>query len=263
MQESCFFSLVEEILHTPEIEKRFELFKNLDENLHSCSFEHHSRILPITHPIYSNLCQITCPTQIFRPRIINEDSAMAAFLHSIAHIEYSAIDLALDASYRFRHLPFEFYADWIEVAREEIRHFSLLRGLLQKLGYDYGDFKVHPQLFEAMKATPNFADRMAVVHRGLEANGLDANPFVSRKVSFSSHPLKAEILEVLNLILRDEISHVSKGNHWWKYSSDTRSFEMIWQSFGYPLAKTLNIQARLQAGFSLEELEQLSLKEMP
>lgn len=253
-----FFSLLEEILHTPQIKKRFELFEHLKSSLQTLRFDHSLPVRPITTPIYQDICPILHPTKIQRPKSIHTDTTMAIFLHSIAHIEYSAIDLALDASYRFRHLPMEFYLNWIEVTQEEIEHFNLLRGLLQRIGYDYGDFAVHSNLFEAMKATPIFADRMALVHRGMEAGGLDANPFVAQKVANSSHYLKEDILETLKIILHDEISHVSKGDKWWRFSKDSRSFEEILKLYSYSLPKKLNIDARLQCGFSLEELEQLS-----
>ncbi len=35
-----------------------------------------------------------------------------AMLHAIAHIEYNAINLGLDAVYRFRGMPDDFYLDW-------------------------------------------------------------------------------------------------------------------------------------------------------
>lgn len=257
-----FFAQLEEIIHTPEIEKRFALFENLYANLDTLEFNHNHTIRPISTPIYAPICKITHPTKISRPKHINNDSTMGAFLHSIAHIEYSAIDLALDASYRFRNLPKEFYLNWIEVAKEEIEHFSTLRGLMQRSGYEYGDFAVHSNLFEAMKATPIFADRMALVHRGMEAGGLDANPFVYQKVFNSSHPLRDEILGALEIILRDEISHVSKGDKWWKFSQDTRSFKEILALYDYTLPKVLNVEARLKCGFSKEELEELQRSEV-
>lgn len=253
-----FFTLLEEVLHTQEIKKRFELFECFYSLLPTLHFNHDFRILPITTPIYQEICRIVHPTKLSRPKTIHTDSTMAPFLHSIAHIEYSAIDLALDASYRFRHLPYEYYLNWIEVAKEEIQHFQALRALLQRTGYDYGDFPVHCNLFDAMKATPIFADRMALVHRGLEAGGLDANPFVTQKVSQSHHELRDAILQTLQVILQDEISHVSKGDKWWKYSNDSRSFQEILSHYSYSFPKSLNIQARLQCGFSLQELQEFT-----
>lgn len=254
------FSSLEEILHTSEIEKRFALFHQLYDSLSAIQLNHSNPITPIKEPIYKPFCKIVHPTKISRSKKIDTNCTMGGFLHSIAHIEYSAIDLALDASYRFRNLPLEYYQNWLEVAKEEIEHFSALRALLHRCGYEYGDFAVHNNLFNAMKATPIFADRMALVHRGMEAGGLDANPFVAKKVSLSSHHLRDEILEQLEIILRDEISHVSKGDKWWRYSNDSRSFKEILELYNCPLPKVPNTSARLQCGFTQEELQDLSQK---
>lgn len=250
--------MLEEILHTPDISKRFELFDRVYDTFPTLNLNHTHPIKPITEPIYKSLCKIVHPTKISRHKKIDTNSTMGSFLHSIAHIEYSAIDLALDACYRFRNLPLEYYHNWLDVAKEEIEHFSALRQLLNTCGYEYGDFVVHSNLFDAMKATPIFADRMALVHRGMEAGGLDANPFVAQKVSLSSHHLRDQILLELQIILRDEISHVQKGDKWWRFTQDSRSFKEILELYHYSLPKVLNIPARMQCGFSLDELNQLS-----
>ena len=67
-------------------------------------------------------------------------------VHAIAHIEFNAINLALDAIWRFGGMPRAYYLDWLQEAAEEATHFSLLRGLLQDMGYDYGDFAAHTGL---------------------------------------------------------------------------------------------------------------------
>jgi len=72
----------------------------------------------------------------------------AALLHALAHIEFNAIDLACDAAVRFSGMPDDFYRQWIQVAREEAYHFSLLRDHLRSMGFDYGDFPAHNALWE-------------------------------------------------------------------------------------------------------------------
>ena len=64
----------------------------------------------------------------------------AALLHAICHIEFNAINLALDAVWRFANMPDAFYWDWLQVAQEEALHFNLLRSHLQSMGRDYGDW---------------------------------------------------------------------------------------------------------------------------
>ncbi|STP10640.1 Uncharacterized protein conserved in bacteria [Helicobacter cinaedi] len=223
----------------------------------------HSHIRPLRTPSYQRFCTITHPTKIRRPRHIKSVQSLAKVLHSIVHIEYSAIDLALDAMYRFRHLPLQYYRDWLIVALQETNHFRLLLDSLHSLGYEYGDFAVHSQLFDAQSATQDFRDRMALLHRGLEANGLDANPFVVAKIERFEHESIPQILQTLEIILHDEIEHVRKGDFWWRYANTKTSpedFLAILQNFKqfHSLPKILNHKARLQAGFSAEELKCLT-----
>ena len=223
----------------------------------------HSPIRPLRTPSYQRFCTITHPTKIRRPRHIKSVQSLAKVLHSIVHIEYSAIDLALDAMYRFRHLPLQYYRDWLIVALQEANHFRLLLDSLHSLGYEYGDFAVHSQLFDAQSATQDFRDRMALLHRGLEANGLDANPFVVAKIERFEHESIPQILQTLETILHDEIEHVRKGDFWWRYANTKTSpedFLAILQNFKqfHSVPKILNHKARLQAGFSAEELERLT-----
>ena len=42
----------------------------------------------------------------------------AALLHAITHIEFNAINLALDAIWRFAHMPPAYYRNWLQVAVE-------------------------------------------------------------------------------------------------------------------------------------------------
>lgn len=224
----------------------------------------HSHIHPLQSPSYQRFCTITHPTKIRRPKHIKSVQSLAKVLHSIVHIEYSAIDLALDAIYRFRHLPLEYYRDWLVVALQEATHFKLLANSLHSLGYEYGDFPVHSQLFDAQSATQDFRERMALLHRGLEANGLDANPFVTAKIKVFEHESTPQILKTLEIILHDEIEHVRKGDFWWRYANaktSTEDFIAILQSFKQfrPVSKILNLEARFQAGFSLSELERLTI----
>ncbi|MDU8023935.1 MAG: DUF455 family protein, partial [Neisseria sp.] len=91
--------------------------------------------------------RLVAPSEV-TPRKMNTVEGYAAMLHAIAHIEFNAINLALDAAYRFRNMPFQFVRDWVRVAKEEVFHFGLMRGRLNSLGYDYGDFEAHGHLWD-------------------------------------------------------------------------------------------------------------------
>ena len=98
---------------------------------------------------------------------------LAALFHAIVHIEWSAIDLALDHAYRFHSLPAEYYADWIAVAAEEAEHFTMLRDHLRGYGHDYGDFPAHDGLWR---------DRARGATRRGE-RGIERAPWIRRKPS--------------------------------------------------------------------------------
>ena len=104
-------------------------------------------------------------------------NGLLGLAHAIAHIEFNAINLALDAVYRFRGMSDDYYTDWLRVAAEEARHFALLESYLQTHGSYYGAFAAHNGLWEmALKTDHDVMLRMALVPRVLEARGLDVPP---------------------------------------------------------------------------------------
>ncbi|MBV8465152.1 MAG: ferritin-like domain-containing protein, partial [Burkholderiales bacterium] len=115
--------------------------------------------------------------QSLTPRKLGSIEGRAALVHAIAHIEFNAINLALDAACRFPAMPRDYYGDWIRVAAEEAGHFRLLNDHVNGLGYAYGDFPAHNGLWEmAEKTAGDVLARMALVPRLLEARGLDVTP---------------------------------------------------------------------------------------
>jgi len=194
---------------------------------------------------------------------INTRMGHAALIHALTHIEFNAINLALDAAYRFRGLPHQFYGDWLRVAAEEAHHFGLLCDHLRALGFDYGDFPAHDGLWQMCRRTAHDAlARMALVPRLLEARGLDAGPAIVRKLKNIQDIRGVEILEI---ILRDEICHVRIGNRWYEHLCAEREldpsaeFQRLIKTFNAPRPKPpLHTQARRLAGFSEAELSYLS-----
>ncbi len=185
-----------------------------------------------------------------------------AMLHAIAHIEFNAVNLALDAAWRFREMPDDFVSDWLRIAAEEAGHFRLLQGRLQQLGYSYGDFPAHNGLWEICHVTDHdVLVRMALVPRVLEARGLDASPELQRKLANIGDEASVAILDI---ILRDEIGHVQVGNHWFHHLCRQRALEPM-ATFSRLLAEydltahrgSYNIDARRLAGFSEAELQWL------
>jgi uncharacterized ferritin-like protein (DUF455 family) len=186
----------------------------------------------------------------------------AALLHALAHIEFNAINLALDALWRFPGLPDAYYADWLQVAAEEAHHFTLLAAHLRSQGYDYGDFSGHNSLWDMVEKTADdVLARMALVPRTLEARGLDASPPVRAKLAQAGDLAAAGILDI---ILRDEIGHVAIGNRWYAWLCAARGLEplaayadLAGRYKAPPLRGPFNMEARRAAGFTELELAQL------
>ena len=192
-------------------------------------------------------------------RSMHTAQGRAALIHALAHIEFNAINLALDAIWRFGQLPSDYYVDWLKVAAEEAYHFTLLTEHLQSLGYRYGDFPAHNGLWDMAEKTSNdVLARMALVPRTLEARGLDASPALRNKLAQAGDAPAAAILDI---ILRDEIGHVAIGNRWYAHLCQQRNLDPVAtyrhlaQEHRAPaLRGPFNIDARRQAGFSEEEL---------
>lgn len=189
----------------------------------------------------------------------------AVLIHAIAHIEYNAINLALDAIWRFPGMPEAFYRDWLQVAAEEAKHFNLLRAHLRMQGHDYGDFPAHQgQWTMCEKTQDDIVARMALVPRTMEARGLDATPLIQAKLRQVGAPDALAAVEILDVILREEVVHVAIGNHWYRWlcardglEPEAHFIELMRRYEAPRLRPPFNTQARRAAGFSENELRWL------
>jgi len=210
--------------------------------------------------------ELVAPRDVSK-RSINTQEGRVALCHALAHIEFNAINLALDAVYRFTDMPVEFYTDWLKVAAEEAYHFTLLEGYLHKHGSYYGEFTAHNGLWEMAQITAHdVMIRMALVPRVLEARGLDVTPGIIKKLAQAKD---TEFIGYLEIIQRDEIGHVAIGSHWFKYLCELRkldyrvTFKQLIQDYMKgSLRGPFDEVARLQAGFTEEEIADLNALEI-
>ena len=232
---------------------------------HKLVVQHDSHCDELDRPGLPADLQLVHPTQVPRRRLGSREGRIA-LLHAVAHIEFSAINLALDAVYRFRHMPMQYYDDWLRVAAEECYHFALVRRQLLNTGSDYGDLPAHNGLWEVARySSHDVLVRMALVPRVLEARGLDVTPDMIGRVSAVGDIAFADILKI---ILRDEIGHVRAGSQWFHYICAARmldpevTFDNILQQYKSDLNAHIKgpfeIEARLQAGFTKTELDRLN-----
>lgn len=202
------------------------------------------------------------PSKVPR-RGLGSTAGRAALIHAVAHIEFNAINLALDAVCRFAGMPEDFYLDWLTVAKEEAYHFTLLADhLAQAYGQQYGDFPAHNGLWEmAEKTRDDVLVRMALVPRILEARGLDVTPGIRDKLA---HHGDAAAAAILDIILRDEVGHVAVGNRWYTRLCTERgrapreTFRQLMREYNAPaIHPPFNRAARLAGGFGAAELDDL------
>lgn len=177
-----------------------------------------------------------------------------ALWHALAHIEFVAIDLALDMAGRFgAEMDEAFVGDFLSVAADEAMHFALLARKLESLGSHYGALPAHDGLWDAAHETKtDVLARLAVVPMVLEARGLDVTPAMLERVRGAGDSSGARILE---RILDDEIRHVAIGTRHFVASCENAgaSPELRWKSlvkshFRGSLKPPFNDSARRSAG---------------
>ena len=222
-------------------------------------------VIPVTDPGRPCLPMLVHPAQVPRRRL-GSVAGRVGLIHAIAHIEFNAVNLALDAIYRFRNMPVEYYQDWIRVASEEAVHFSLLNQRLQDLESNYGALPAHGGMWSmAVETDYDVMVRMALVPRVLEARGLDVTPAMIRKLTEVEDTATVAILE---RILAEEVDHVRIGNRWFNALCQQRDLEPL-DTFGKLLRQhgrialrgPFNRQARLSAGFTEAELAEIAALE--
>ena len=257
------FESTQKVLLSKGIEQKTQGTQKLKQDFEEGKLNH-EKAFPIEDLVeagYPPFLNFVAPKDLPRRRL-GSALGKVALLHSLAHIEFNAINLALHAVYRFQQMPSRYYGDWLKVAADEARHFQLLQGRLIKLGSAYGEFPVHSGLWEMAENTAHdVLIRMALVPRVMEARGLDVTPGMISKLEEIKDSESAQILQ---LIWEEEIQHVSIGNHWFQYLCQQRNIcpeitylHLLNQYFSGRLRGPLHYEARLQAGFSESELATL------
>lgn len=180
-----------------------------------------------------------------------------ALVHALAHIELNAVDLAWDIIARFadNQIPRAFVDDWVTVASEEAEHFLALDRRLTELGGAYGDLPAHDGLWKAAQATAHdVLARLAIIPLTLEARGLDTTPATCERLRSNGDAATAEILDV---IYRDEIKHLTIGIRWFELLCAERRLEptatyrdLVARNFTGTLKGPFNRPARAEAGMT-------------
>lgn len=264
------FESVFSCLQATELDEKMQLCQALQQNWALGVFD----FTPLANPPV----RIADPGRPLKPKLVNpkdlpkrrlgSPEGRIALMHAIAHIEFNAVNLALDAVYRFQTMPIAFFEDWIGVAAEECYHFQLIREHLANMGADYGDLPAHDGLWMTTYETDfDPMIRMALVPRTLEARGLDVTPAMISKLRALGDKRGVEILKIL---LRDEVGHVAVGTRWYRYLCEQRglnpftTFKDIVDTYYHgDLRGPFNYDARAEAGFCAQELDWLQSMDTP
>jgi len=258
-----FQSLAVEALHEPDPDAKCHLIDELYAVLQSAASISSliTETTSIDSPGVPDKPELVHPRALKR-RGVGTETGRITLLHAIAHIEFNAMNLALDAAVRFAGLPEEYYRDWIKVAADEARHYRLLSDRLADFNAYYGDFPAHQGLWDmALRTAHDPLDRMAMVPRILEARGLDVTPAMAKQFERAGDIQTAQILV---LILKEEVAHVEAGTRWFRYlcerqgrEPDAAWFERVTHYMGTDIRCPINLKDRDKAGFRKTELDWL------
>ena len=267
MNQSCLHKAAYEVLMLKQplqkCQAMHELFQSWKDHPEQFTFtDSNTSIETIENPGRPDKPELVSP-KVLAKRALHTHEGRCVLMHAIAHIEFNAINLALDAVYRFRDQPQAFYGDWLQVADDEARHFAMVLGYLHKHDINYGDYPAHNGLWEmVLKTGHDIVDRMALVPRVLEARGLDVSPAMIAKLKQAGDESAADILKV---IYHDEIGHVEVGSRWFYFHCEQRSLapqetflKLIDRYMQGNLRGPFNEAARLKAGFLQEEIASLN-----
>lgn len=257
------FHLALQCLIEPDIDKKLSMSIDAVKKIKSGSIEYTTSNLEFENvmPGRPDKPELIKPKDVVR-RNTHTEEGRAAMVHSFAHIEFNAINLAWDLIWRFQDMPKEFYLDWAQVAEEETKHFKLLRDYLNRKSYDYGSFPAHDGLWTIAEQTKHdILLRLAVVPRIMEARGLDVTPDLIERFRQAKDD---DMVTILELILEEEIGHVMFGTKWYRFicqrmeKDPEEKFREIMNDY-LPSSKTkkINKNARLKAGFSQAEIDYL------
>ncbi|CUA71626.1 putative protein HI_0077 [Haemophilus influenzae Rd KW20] [Rhizoctonia solani] len=224
--------------------------------------------LPPDVPPRENLVTVE-PGKVGKRGKAGSERSRIAILHALANIEQWAIDLAWDIIARFgavkvagEPLPPQFFADWVKVAEDEAKHFSLLSSRLTQLGTYYGSQAVHAGLWDsATRTAHSLSARLCIIHLVHEARGLDVNPVTINKFKAAGDNESVKVLEVIHW---DEVTHVTAGHRWFTWACNlleedpVHSFRReVKAHFSGALKGPFNTADRARAGMSPDFYEDL------
>ncbi len=193
---------------------------------------------------------------------LNSRDGQARLIHDLASIELQAMELAVRTLYEFPDANPEFRKELADLALEESRHLKLCLRDLRDLGFDWGSWPAHLALWNAVSPEDSLLDRILVVHRYLEASGLDAGESILRRLVGVANKY---VNRTVKTIVDEEVGHVAFGSRWYRRVAEELHIDpetdfrerMAVLVYTVPRRERLAMELRRQAGFTEYELEVL------
>lgn len=192
---------------------------------------------------------------------LTDQQEQAKLLHNLANIELQAMELAFRSYAEYPEAPQEFREQMAELAISEGQHLALCLEQLNELGYQWGDWPVHLNLWAAVSSEDSLLDRLLIVHRYLEACGLDSGVALMKRLESSG---ARHVKKAVSVIADEEVGHVEFGSRWYRYfchearlDSD-HDFKSRLQNLKGRLPRrieALQVEVRKKAGFTDFEIQ--------
>lgn len=250
------------VLQEPEVERKLGLAESLCERALRLGAEPRFERGPPVRPARPKSFVVTHSLATPRRPDLQDPRGRRSLIHSVAHIELSAVELALMAVADFPEQPREYYADMLAIAREECAHARQLLKRLRELGGELGEEPLHLGLWETAARFTEIGERLAIVPRVLEAKGLDVSGPLRAGLRRARDEASALCLDV---VYRDEVGHVAVGTRWFRIvcAREGVDAEQRFLALARPFlprrrTMALDVAGRRAAGFSERELAELA-----
>ncbi|MFN7728677.1 MAG: DUF455 family protein [Bdellovibrio sp.] len=204
--------------------------------------------------------QILSPKNFPDKKGLASPEGQARMLHDLASIELQALELGLRTLIEFPEAPVRFREELATVTIGEADHFRLCLEALEDLGFQWGRWPIHTNLWCAVDAQDSLLDRILIVHRYLEGSGLDAGETLLRRLAGVP---EGPGHKVVGQIVREEIGHVEFGSRWYREvcalekREASQDFETRYASIKERLPKRIekmSHELRRRAGFTEGEI---------
>lgn len=136
----------------------------------------------------------------------------ARLLHDLASIELQAMELAYRSFVEYPEAPREFREQMADLALSEARHLELCLDQLDEMGFSWGTWPAYISLWRSVSQDDSLLDRLLIVHRYLEASGLDAGVSMLKKLESCEAP---HVSKAVRVITEEEVDHVAFGSRWY------------------------------------------------